>query len=303
MTRALLHYKCEALKTQADCGKEAKCQFKDNKCSTSEKQNSPYAKSCGAFLKATLNQHAAAPEDACNKKDKTGCTDTCKWQEIHTLDDDKKKCKVDSKCVTRNRCPSMTDAQKDVCNKKADYQAKVDCFIPICVDYVWDLSYMTCSTPKDVDSCKKAAPACAWDDKSKKCAIDAALLYSSQIPDECAMKPMFLVGNHICAKSNDKAGCDKEDKYKCKWGKQYSCDKTAVKSSEKCKFVGQDEIMSGLEKDIMGAKLAEQGEKCVAAKAEAACGDVEDTIHVLSMGAVPAISTFATFLVGFLVAP
>jgi len=317
-TWTLLGVKCEALKTQADCGKEAKCKFKDNKCSTSDEEGSAFMNkvidfdSCGAVIKATLNR-PAAPEDVCNKKDKTGCTDTCEWQEEYSVDGDNKKCNDDSKCVTKHvddpndpyqlkkKCPTMTDTQKDECEKKDGFQAKFDCFVPICFDYAGALSYMTCMAPKDEDSCKKAASVCAWDGTAKKCNLDSVQFYSSLIPDGCSMKALFM-GSMTCGNLQDKEGCEKDDnKYKCKWEKRYSCDKTTVETSERCGSA-DDQMSPGLVEDIMGANLVDQYKKCDAVKTEAACGDVENTLS-LSMGAVPAISTFTTFLVGFLVAP
>jgi len=273
----------------------------------------------------------APKADACNKKDKAGCTDTCAWQSSYNYDEDTKKCIDESKCITKpvhdpkdpfglkQQCPDMTDAQKDTCDKKADFQAKLDCFMPICPHMVGILSYMTCMSPKDAASCTKAAPICAWDvNKNPQCGIDVLKLYGSMIPDTCPLKPVFLNGM-TCGMDDrkTKAACEKDTK--CKWATMSECDgQGATQSREGCDTAETD-MFSGMIKDIFGAKLDAQVKKCEAAKAQAACDGVEadkglvggggggnsggGATTIADMGTVPAISTFTTFLVGFLVAP
>merc|ERR1711937_427471 len=112
------------------------------------------------------------------------------------------------------------------------------------------------------------------------------------------MKPMFTQ-SMVCGGKKDKAECDKDKT--CKFGPNYSCDKTAVKSQDGC-GAGDVDMMAGLATEMFGAKLDAQMKKCQASKDQKACDGVE-VDPSLSVGAVPAISALTTFLVGFLVAP
>jgi len=308
---------CEAIKAKADCEKNAKCQFQDNKCWLSDQEGSKFMmkvmkiEKCGEFVKAAM---APPPADDCNKKDKAGCTAACEWQEEYNFDD--KKCKDESKCVTKHvhnpkdpfgiktACPKMKDTEKDACDKKTDFKEKLDCFIPICPHAVGVTAALACMGAKDATACTKAADVCVFDSK-KGCAMDTLKFLDMLIPDTCAMKPMFTQGT-ICGGGKPKAECEKNKQ--CKFGPQSYCDKTTVKSRDGCGAVEVD-LMAGMAKEMMGAKLEAQMKKCGAAKDTAACGkvaadkDLIPTTTALSMGAVPAISTLTTFLVGFLVAP
>merc|ERR1712072_499227 len=111
----------------------------------------------------------------------------------------------------------------------------------------------------------------------------------------------------ICGGLKDKGGCDGDNK--CKWQKQYSCREGTLSSSDACgAAAAYADMMAGLTKDIFGEVLHAQMLNCQTAKSQAACdavavGAKKDDDDGLNMGAVPAISTFTTFLVGFLVAP
>jgi len=317
---------CAAIKKQADCEKNTKCHFKSNKCSINDQENSKFMmkamkiEKCGDFVKAQLNPPTQAA-DPCSKKDKAGCTGTCQYGEYHSFDEDTKKCTLNSSCETKHvhdpkdpygikkACPKMTDSQKDTCDKKADFQAKVDCYLPICPTALGVTAALACmgSGAKDKAACEKAAPVCTWDGKNNRCGMDQIKFFDFLIPNTCAMKPMFTLGM-VCGSKPDKAECDKDKQ--CKFGPSYSCDKTTVKSNDSC-GTGDMDLMAGLGKDIFGEKLDAQMKKCQAAKAQSACDGVvgdKDLIGggattALSMGAVPAISTLTTFLMGFLVAP
>jgi len=287
-TWALVVEKCRKIKAQADCGSEDKCQFKENECQISDKQNNDFMfkvmkiEECGDFVVATMNQQAQRDADACLKKDKSACTGTCYWQNEYVPDDDNKKCKDDSKCRSKSpphdpkdpfglkrECPKMTAAQKDACEKK-DYQGKVDCFLPICPHGAVMTAYMNCMAPKDADSCKKAASVCAWNGEQKRCSLDMPKLYSELIPDTCAMKDMFMSGFSDCGNLQDKAGCDKDNK--CKWEKSYECSGMQIKTAGYCRADNGDQNMiEGFSKDIFGARLDAQMKTCQTGKDEKTC--------------------------------
>jgi len=285
---ALLHEKCRKIKAQADCGKDNQCQFRDNECQIGDKENNDFMfkvmkiEECGDFVIATMNQQAQQAADACLKKDKSACNGTCYWQNEYVPDDDNKKCKDESKCRSKPpphdpkdpfgfkwACPKMTAAQKDACEKKADYQGKVDCFLPICPTAVIATAYVNCMPSKDADSCKKAASVCAWNGEQKRCSLDMPKLYSEFIPDKCAMKDMFVSGAGVgCSKEK----CDDKKDSKCKWEKNYECSGMHIKRVDYCRAATEDQdMMEGLSKDMFGAKLDAQMKTCKTAKDEKAC--------------------------------
>jgi len=319
--------KCEAIKTQADCGKDATCEFKNNKCTMNEQEMRKFMMKvmqidkCGAFVKAMMNP-PAPKADACNdKKDKAGCTGACEWEQSYDYDDDTKKCIDESKCVTKpvrdpkdifgikQACPDMTDTQKDTCDKKADFKAKADCFMPICPHAAGVTAALTCMAAKDTDSCTKTG-VCAWDGKA--CGPDVLKLYGSFIPDSCPIKSQFTKGLECSTDDKrTKAGCEKDKK--CAWATRGGCDGNGKVGSDEMCDAADNDMFAGMTKDIFGAKLDAQIKKCQVPKDQAACEAVEankdlvggggGATTVADMGTVPAISTFTTFLVGFLVAP
>jgi len=128
--------KCEANKKEADCGKDATCEFKSSKCTLSGQESQKYLmkilkvdSKCGAFVKAAMSQ--TQPKDACNKNAKADCANTCEWHASFDYDKDTSKCVDTSECATKRvndpkdpfglkqACPDMTATQKDTCDKKS----------------------------------------------------------------------------------------------------------------------------------------------------------------------------------------